>query len=368
MVFLCAVRDFHAMDWFRSAKAFIRDYPPILMTDLISSEGFKSLLEPEDSLKRLIILDPLLMRSQSSKGDKWRNFLKAIVFPFQVILIRNFNKKKDCYIYYAHSMYYIWLAWAASLTFVGTPQGSDILLKPNRSRIYKFLSSRAMKKALLITVDSKKMAEGVTALTGKSPLIVDKGIDISAIREARLHLFDISPSRTQLVSMRGMTSLYRIDKLVVARNSSLSSGFENLTFIYPFYEKKYLQYIKSVSKSNDLFLGRLSKANMYKVFYSTYLAVSIPFSDSSPASVYEAIFCGAPVALTYHPFIDDLPKCMRSRVILVDLEKSNWLDEAIHMAGQICQNDFIPTQQAIDLFDSKLSFGKIHNHALEILK
>ena len=106
---------------------------------------------------------------------------------------------------------------------------------------------------------------------------------------------------------------------------------------------------------------------MYNIFFSTLLAKSIPISDSSPRSVYEAIFCGCIVAITWHPFFDDLPKCMQERVVIVNIEDEYWFDKAIEAAKQLTVNPFIPTEDALKIFDQSQAFKKIHNMAIRAI-
>ena len=59
IVFLCGARDFHAFDWYKSAlKANIQPIP-IILTDLIAGEGFKRLVDSDDTVLKLLILDLL---------------------------------------------------------------------------------------------------------------------------------------------------------------------------------------------------------------------------------------------------------------------------------------------------------------------
>ena len=51
LVFLCGARDFHAMDWYASAKELIDDSSNIsIVTDLIEGEGFTKLVDSSDKV------------------------------------------------------------------------------------------------------------------------------------------------------------------------------------------------------------------------------------------------------------------------------------------------------------------------------
>jgi hypothetical protein len=132
-----------------------------------------------------------------------------------------------------------------------------------------------------------------------------------------------------------------------------------VTLTYPFSESEYAIYLRSLLHTFDSDFGRVDKSEMYVNFLSSILTISIPSSDSSPRSVYEAVFCGAAVALTYHPFIDVMPECMRSRILIVDLENNSWLDDAIDMALEIVKTPFCPSVAALEMFDQEKSFERV---------
>ena len=63
--------------------------------------------------------------------------------------------------------------------------------------------------------------------------------------------------------------------------------------------------------------------------------ISIPISDSSPRSVYESIFSGAPTILQDNPYQDFMTDSMKSRVITInitDMKNSHWLSKSIKEA------------------------------------
>tara|TARA_B110001452_G_scaffold67562_1_gene54401 strand:- start:319 stop:1443 length:1125 start_codon:yes stop_codon:yes gene_type:complete len=359
LIFLCGARDFHAIDWYRSAEEQLNKENLCILTDLIAGEGFQKIVSEDDNVYSLIILDKLLFRGQSNIGNLWRNILKLLMLPLQIILIKKFNKRNPNSIYHVHSMYYLWLAAGANIDFVGTPQGSDILVKPFKSKIYKTLSIWALRSAKYITVDSKKMRDKVFEISGIEAKIIQNGIDIKAIGGGRIFTSKKVLIRDRLVSIRGFSPLYRIEELFIARNIENNAKDFPISLIYPFYENKYKQKILKYLTANDEDLGRVNRTQMYELLFESQLVISIPSSDSSPRSVYEAIFCGSAVAITYHPYYDTLPICMKERIILVDLDNENWLLNATKDANLIITSYFIPCEKALDLFDQRRSFKRI---------
>jgi hypothetical protein len=354
LVFLCGVRDFHAMDWFRSAQQTLPNDRLCILTDLIAAEGFKDLRQEGDRIYRLLILDRYLLRHQSSFGNVWRNLVKLLVFPVQVYLVRRFNREHPGARYFCHSMYYLFLAWAAGLHFVGTPQGSDVLIKPFRSRLFRFFAIKSLRAAAHVTVDSKQMQLKMLEFSGVRAHVIQNGIDVRSILpflSARS-----SAARRYILSIRGFTSLYRINDILAARNRSARHSGVPIALRYPFYEASYRAEGLGGIKPGDLDAGRVDVADIHKLFAEARLVVSIPVSDSSPKSVYEAVFHGCAVAITYNPYFDDLPACMQSRIVLVDLAQPDWLDEALARADEIARVPYVPSPEALSRFDKIETF------------
>lgn len=366
LIFLCGARDFHAMDWYRSALELIPNTPISIVTDLIAGENFKKIINDKDQVHRLFVLDKFLFRNQSSLGDKWRNILKLLVLPIQVLLLKKFARKNPNAIYHAHSMYYLVLARAARVKYIGTPQGSDILVKPKKSRFYNWFSKYGLEKAKHITVDSLNMQQGVMDLVGKKAVVIQNGIDMARISETLDTLSIVKDSgfrRSGILSIRGFTELYRIKELILNRNLIVDKV--PISFIYPFHEDTYRSECKILMSDTDLDLGRVERISMYELLTKAQLVVSIPSSDSSPRSVYEAIFCGCPVAIDYNPYYDTLPACMKKRVVLVNLDEGNWLEKAIQKSNEILISKYEPSAEAIEIFDQRKSFLKLEKLLFE---
>jgi hypothetical protein len=361
IVFLCGARDFHAMDWYQSAKSLYPHSEIEILTDLIAGEGYKKLISQNDKVRKLVIIDNLLSSSQSRYGHVWRNLVKAIVFPIQAILLKSHALANPFAQYHAHSMYYVFLAWIAGIAYIATPQGSDILIKPQRSRIYKYLTIHSLRAAKAVTVDSVKMAESIKIFSGVDAKIIQNGIDLDSIRSYHYRFGAEKDERNTILSIRGITELYRIKEIMSARLASKKNSNIPISFIYPFRDDEYYLKISRQFKEADNDLARVERSDMYSLMRSSKLVISIPISDSSPRSVYEAIFCGCAVAITYHPYYDVLPECMKSRIILIDLINIQWFDQAIERSSEILKHKFIPSESALNMFDQKRSFRLIKN-------
>lgn len=357
IIILGGARDYHIMDWYRTIKKIEPKRNIRLLTDLIGGENFDIIVKEDDEIDKLLIIDNFLFSKQSALGNLWRNIFKLMVLPVQVFKLKKYSKKYPNNIYHAQPMYYMFLCWLAKIEFIGTPQGSEILVRPNRSKIYKLFAKHTLQAAKYITVDSASMRDEIYKLSANKAIIIQNGIDIQNI----LRYTYKEQIRDKVTSIRGMTDLYRIDEIVSARNDSKVQ--ELLNFIYPFGEETYSNNVKIKFRLDDNDLGRLEKERMYQLLSKTKLVISIPKSDSSPRSVYESIFLGSCVAITYNSYFDVLPNCMKERIYIVDLENKNWYDEAISFANEVSNIDYIPSQEAIDMFDQNVSM----KNAIKIL-
>lgn len=355
LVFLCGARDYHAMDWYRSAQEAMPYNKLSILTDLIAGEGFKKIISNDDRVEKMLIIDSFLFKKQSSYGDLWRNIIKFLVLPIQIYLLKKHNMINPNSIYYAHSMYYIWLSYLAKVNFIGTPQGSDILIKPFKSWFYRFLSKKAMQAAIFITVDSIKMKSKCKEISEITPNVIQNGIDLNLI--LKKNKLVVKPNkRKKIVSIRALTELYRIKEILLARSKQ-----HPMTFVYPFYDNLYKSEILQFITNSDEDIGRVDRKFMYNLLRESIMVISIPYSDSSPRSVYEAIFCGSVVCITYHPYYDLLPKCMKERIIIIDLNNKSWFKDALEKAKYICKKEFYPDKESLDLFDQRKSFKRILN-------
>jgi len=349
-------RCYHTMDWYRNAQRLCAPHHVFFATDLIESEGNIKIISANDEILNLFNIDGLLFRTQSTIGNIWRNLLKLMVIPIQVVRLKRLARQHPVRICHAHSMYYMYLCWLAGLPFIGTPQGSEVLVRPHRSIFYKYFAIKSLLAAKHVTVDSESMRKGIRELCGREAQVVQNGIDIGTIRQ-----FSAIPQpRTLVVSIRGFHPLYRINKIVEAR--AASERKPNLIFTYPLWEENYREEVKRDLGPEDLDLGRvMPKTKLYEILSSALLAISLPASDSSPRSVYEAIFCGCCVATTRASWIDAMPECMQQRLFIIDLEDKFWLDKAMDYAERITREPYQPSETALTLFDQAIAAKVIVN-------
>jgi len=359
IVFLGNGRCYHTFDWIRAIERNRPDLEWVMITDLIESEGYPSQIKPEDLVLSLMIVDRFLMRNLNRAANIWRNALRFVLLPMQVIMLKRRLSKIEYDFIHAHTMYYVVLARLAGLNVIGTPQGSEILVRPWKSKIYKAFCAWGLRGCSLVTVDSEAMRRGVMAISGRDAVVVQNGVQTDVLESYRKRNLE----RDLLVSFRGVTSLYRIEDFFIAACSS--DSISSIQMFYPFCDEEYKQTLLNTYQRKLLVedLGRLSQEDMYSMFSRALLAISIPSSDSSPRSVYEAIFSGAVVAVSNLDWLTGLTKCMRERVIVVNLNDSKWLEKALTTASVIVKKEYIPSNEAIEKFDENRSlFLFTQNH------
>lgn len=353
IVILGGARDYHALDWYRTVKKLMPDTHVVLLTDLIGGEGFDVIVNETDHVEKLFIIDEFLFRGQSKAGNIWRNIFKLLVLPIQIFYLKKYKQKHPDSVFHAHPMYYMFLCWLSGIEFIGSPQGDEILIRPYRSKLYRYFAKKALQAAKYVTVDSVNMQKGIEQLSGVQALVYQYGIDVESLQQLQ------STKRDKIASIRGMLPLYRIQEIIEARNRSKILSHEPISFIYPYYDEAYYTRMKKILISNDKDLGRLDKDAMYQLLLQSFLVVSIPESDSSPRSVYESIFLGCCVAVTYNPWIESLPQCMKNRLFIVDWDDPLWLEKAFEFAKKCVLVPYVPSEEALEMFDQRRSIGKV---------
>ncbi len=359
-IFLCGLRDFHAIDWLRSFEKNCPDYQYVIICDTIEAEGEKSLVHKNDLVDKLIIIDKLLFKSKNKFSNLFRNALKLILTPIQVFLLYSKIKKYNNAIVFANGAYFIFLASILNIKFVANPIGSEILIRPFKSVLYKLFLKYSLRKASLITLDSYKMQSVLKELFNLDSVVIQNGIDLTKILNFK-NIFSQEKKynlRSQYTSVRALTPLYNIDKIILARNCSKYNNI-NIDFIYPFYDQKYKNKWFKLFTIGDRDLGRLDDVNYYRQLSVSKVVFSIPSSDASPKSVYESIFLGCVVVVKNLDYLKMLPKLMRDRIVTVDFDNINWFDNAIIKAEIILKEDFIPDKESLNFVNRDISVLKL---------
>ena len=348
---------FHTSDWYKSAEILYKQSIPFV-TDTIDAEGLSCLVDNKQSIRRLIVIDRVLFSNPGWFGNKLRNVIKFALAPLQSVLVWRFIGRSKENITFAHCTYYAFIASLAGIQYVSTPQGSEILVRLDKSFLYRCFARLAHGNAVLVTVDSYAMQSKLKSSLGIDAVVIQNGVSVSEIMSQRLRAGDrFSRNKNELLSLRGVTDLYQIKEIFAARNTQASCW--GLTVCCPFYDDEYLASVLDLlDVSKDTNLGRLSRTEFYQCLASSQVAISIPISDSSPRSVYEAIFFGCVVIVRYNPYVDALPQSMRDRLVITDCE-GDWMTKSLDEAVQKAMQPYTPSDQDLNLFDQALSMNRL---------
>lgn len=344
VIFVGNARCYHTMDWCRAVHPCLPAESWVFFTDCVESESHLRIVIPEDRIRMLLPIDPLLLSQQSVNANRWRNLLKLLLLPLQALVLRLRLGDHHNSVIHAHTLYYGLVCRLAGLRYLFTPQGGELTERPHQSGFYRRLMRWALAGARFSFVDSERMYQAARDLGCAAVAIYQYGIDTTACRSA-----DVSKSRWRLLSNRGIEANYRIEAIQKARD--LECADLPLTFFYPLWDLPYHQSFCERLRPHDEDLGRIAKARCYELYAEARLVISIPVSDSSPRSVYEAIFCGAPVVTTASRWVDDLPGSMRCRVLLVDPDHAGWLQQALVWADNCLLTPFRPCADALARYD-----------------
>lgn len=348
VAFLGSGRCFHTYDWYRSTLRLLRRKVPYI-TDNYEGDGLPRMVTRDDDVRELLIIDRLLAAKPSPLGHRWRNLLKLALAPLQVLLLKRHWYKLGQPFLIAHSTYYAFLASFTGARYSSTPQGSEVLVRRS-SRLYRWLLKRSLARASFITVDSEAMKAEIVRLTDRPVFIVQNGIPVEDVR------IGAARDRDLVMSIRAIAENYRIKEIVAGRNASCPDVALTLTF--PFTSAPYLEDVRVMLAPGDSLLGRVDKDELYGLMARAICVLSVPESDSSPRSVYEAIFAGAAALCSASPYINALPACMRERIVVVDTGEDGWFAKGLARARDIAKIDYAPSEEALSTFDQVGSMAR----------
>lgn len=283
-----------------------------------------------------------------------RNIIKLILYPYNIAWLFLYRISNKGSVFHAFTMYYIVLCALVCNDFIATPQASEVFHRMLSSRFYRLIALFSLKRSSIVIVDSVEMQNclknfGINAVLHKNGFDTDLARRVSDLSRVKV--------KSKLVSIRGIRPLYRITDIVHQRNTCNLNN--SISFVYPGFDEKYRQEVFQLFRKGDEDLGMLNKNELYSLMAESLLCISIPKTDSSPRSVFEAIFCGCIVAVSQANYIDELPVCMKQRLIIIDLSSRNWLEQAVFEAKTMSNTMYVPSKEALDFCDSKFLIRKL---------
>ncbi len=239
-----------------------------------------------------------------------RPFPLAISLPktlISALQIKRIIKKIKPDIVHAHYVtdYGFYGAFSDIHPLVITAWGSDILIIPNKSKIYNYIVRYVLKNADLITCDSEKVMK-TAALYSDGPkkiFVIQWGVDLKTFKRLNSHL---KTSDHTVLSTRSFETVYNIDTIIEAVPFVIER-FPDTNFIlkngYGRGESQLRELAKKLNVlQNITIVNNMVEYNeMPKFLNDADIFVSVPSSDSSSISLQEAMACGLPV------IVSDLP-------------------------------------------------------------
>jgi glycosyltransferase involved in cell wall biosynthesis len=194
------------------------------------------------------------------------------------------------------------------------PWASDILLLPKRSWFFKKIAQFTIKRADMITCDSKIVKQEIIRLTGypeEKIVVFPFGIDLSLFQ----------PDNLQRVNLRKKFGLEEKKVIIMNRNFEPVYGIEYFLRALPLVWAKVPNICVLLIGSGSLegklrelveelklepvvkFIGEVPNREMPGYLNASDLYVSSSLSDGTSNSLLEAMACGLPVVVTDVPAI-----------------------------------------------------------------
>ena len=194
--------------------------------------------------------------------------------------------------------------------FVMTPNGSDLLVYAEKYIIVRRIFKYIFRKADVITSDSVPLKEASIALGARKDrnYIIQWGVDLTQfnpqvdrLKIRRIYNLGDSPL---ILSLRAFTPNYNIETIIHCIPAVLRvQPAAKFMFIYGFGDKEteMRRLVDDLGvRDSVIFVGHVGYEKMPFYCAAADICISVPSSDSSPRSVYEAMACGVP------PIISDL--------------------------------------------------------------
>lgn len=232
------------------------------------------------------------------KGGNWKVLLKAT----EIKKIVNKISPDILHAHYATS-YGVVGAMINYHPYIITALGSDVLISPQKSFVYRLLLKYAFKKANWITVMADHMKFPVLKLGNFNAKtdVVPFGIDTKLFNPQDRVL---DKNKFVITSTRNFEDVYNIPHLLrsVAKIYSQINGIE-LNLIGDGTKRKDIEELvkKLGLEKITTFYGRLSQPEIVQILKHTNVFVSVSLSDGNNISLNEAMACGC------LPIVTDIP-------------------------------------------------------------
>jgi glycosyltransferase involved in cell wall biosynthesis len=230
----------------------------------------------------------------SVKGGNWKVLLQAR-------RIKKIIKSIHPDVLHAHysTSYGIVGAMCNYHPYVITSLGSDVLISPKKSIVYRLLLRMAFSKADWITTmaDHMKEASRLIGDFDDKTTVVPFGIDTNIFND---HKRNIPNNQFVIVSTRNFEPVYNIPDILQAI-SQVKDKIPNLV-LQMIGTGSQVDLVKSLAKELELddvikFHGRIEQVRIAEILQQSHVFLSVSSSDGNNISLNEAMACGCyPIA------------------------------------------------------------------------
>ncbi len=235
-------------------------------------------------------------------------FLKRLFFFNQISKITRKYKLDILHIVSALNSFYLYIS--KSKINVLELEGSDVLKAPFEYPFLKLYYNLLFKYAHGVIQDSK-IAQVNGILFGakrKNNEVIEIGVDTNIFnRNIKKGIvrkkYNIKRNQPIVFHSRSLKTIYNI-KTIIKSIAIAKKKFNNIKFLFTGSYNDLQSDCKEIIENNNLndniiFVGKLNHKKEMKYYYTdANLSISVPYSDSSPFSVYESMACKTPVIVS----------------------------------------------------------------------
>jgi glycosyltransferase involved in cell wall biosynthesis len=237
---------------------------------------------------------------------------KALLNIYKIRCLVNKHKIDILHIMWMSNGIYAPFAKPQKIVFEN--MGSDVIFMPKKSWIWRKQLNLYYRFGDAVIQDSRVAQEcgikyGAPAANNE---IIEVGVDFSIFnleveKGVAREKLNLKNNQKLVFSPRSFQQIYNID-VIIKSISIVRQSFPDVVFAFCTFagtmENQYKQLIKLEGvEENIVFTGFLDNETELPSYFSDADAVvSVPVTDSSPKSVYEAMACGAPVIISELPW------------------------------------------------------------------
>lgn len=282
------------------------------------------------------ILENVKIINAPYKNNSKANILKNAIY------FRDFIKKNNIQILHIIDMglaIYSLLLKSKRLKIIIENNGSDVLIAPKINpklikyyKLYYILSNAIVQDSLLV----QRTAIDKYGAPKSNNKVIELGIDCNLFNlNIKENIFrkkyNISQNCKIIFSPRAFDEKYNINS-IINTIPIVKKEIKNVKYVFCSYLRNdsYIRKIKSMDLENDVIFLRYidNEKEMPYIYKDADVVISIPSSDSSPRTVYEALATGKPVIVSELPWYHD-KFIANENIVPIKLNELSFLSDTI---------------------------------------